>query len=71
LPWNASLKTLEPTKIVDSLLEEETVEVYTGTMSVGSKFFYVGYSVADAANGKPIIYVNGKPFRIDVLLGGI
>ena len=71
LPWNASLKTLEPTRSVDSLLSEEAVEVYSGTMTVGSKFFYVGYSVADAANGKPIIYVNGKPFRIDVLLGGI
>jgi hypothetical protein len=71
LAWNASLKFLEPTKSVDSLSSEETVEVYSGTMSQGSKYFYIGYSVIDDANGKPIIHVNGKPFKINVGNKGI
>ena len=66
LNWNASLKSLEPTKYIDSLSSEEMVEVYSGAMSEGSKYFYIGYSVVNDAKGKPIIHVNGKPFKIDV-----
>jgi len=63
--WNASLKTLPAAKFVKSLEEVEDVLVYSGTITVGERLFYVGYSLF-TAEGKPVITTSLSPYKITV-----
>jgi len=64
-PWNASLKTLPAAKYIESLEEVEDVLVYSGTITAGERFFYVGYSLFTAED-KPVITTSLSPYKITV-----
>ena len=58
--WGGSLKNLPIAKNVNSLSENEKIEVYSGKIELGQVIFYVGYST-NTENSKPVIHVNGSP----------
>jgi hypothetical protein len=62
--WNASLKSLPAAKYVQSLESVEEIEIYSGSMTVGQRLIYVGYSLF--TDGKPVITTSLSPLKIDV-----
>jgi hypothetical protein len=63
--WNASLKSLPAAKYVESLESVEEILIYSGTITVGDRLFYVGYSLF-TSEGKPVITTSLSPFKITV-----
>jgi transcription elongation GreA/GreB family factor len=62
--WNASLKSLPAAKYAESLESVEEIEIYSGSMTVGQRLIYVGYSLF--TDGKPVITTSLSPLKIDV-----